>query len=106
MTHEELAKFDGLEGRKAYVAVSGNIYDFTESGLWQNGDHQGMHRSGCDLTEELKAAPHVRAVIERFPVVDQLKEDVPGQKPPSGSKTVGIIIGIIIIVFVAFFLLR
>jgi predicted heme/steroid binding protein len=72
MTSEELKQYDGRDGRKAYVAVSGKIYDVSDSPLWSNGDHQGEHQAGCDLTEELKTAPHVRAVIERFAVVGEL----------------------------------
>ena len=80
MTLEELAEFDGREGRKAYVAVNGKIYDVTESSWWQDGDHQGAHQAGCDLSEELPKAPHVRAVIERFPVVGQLEAPEPQKK--------------------------
>ena len=72
MTLQELARFDGREGRHAYVAVSGKIYDVTDSPLWADGDHQGAHQAGRDLTEELRTAPHVRMVIDRFPIVDQL----------------------------------
>jgi len=72
MTPEELKLYDGRAGRKAYVVVSGKIYDITDSPLWVAGDHQGEHQAGCDLTEELKSAPHVRAVIERFSVVGEL----------------------------------
>ena len=75
MTLEELATYDGQEGRKAYAAVNGNVYDFTGSPMWQKGDHQGLHKAGADLTEELQDAPHVRAVIERYPVVGQIEED-------------------------------
>lgn len=94
MTREELMQFDGREGRKAYVAVNGTVYDFTASELWQSGDHQGAHQAGRDLTDELQAAPHVRAVIERFPVVGQLQDEktIPGQKKNTG---------IVIIVLVA-----
>jgi len=69
MSVEKLARYDGREGRRALVTVGEKIYDFTESSHWKDGDHKGMHRAGCDLTEELKSAPHIRAVIERFPVV-------------------------------------
>ena len=105
MTREELAKFDGKEGRKAYVAVSGNIYDFSESKMWVDGNHQDAHLAGCDLTEELKVAPHVRAVIERFPVVGKLEEAAPATKS-SGGMTVGIILIGIVIALVAFFALK
>jgi len=69
MTREELAQCDGREGRKAYVAVNGKVYDFSGSRLWAQGDHQGAHQAGRDLTAELAQAPHVRALVERFPVV-------------------------------------
>ncbi|WP_305042930.1 cytochrome b5 domain-containing protein [Geoalkalibacter sp.] len=80
MTLEELANFDGRDGRKAYVAVNGKIYDVTASPLWPQGDHQGSHQAGGDLTAELAMAPHVRAVVERFPVVGQVEEPEPPRK--------------------------
>jgi len=75
ITREELARFDGKEGRKAYVAVNGKVYDVSASPRWQRGDHEGAHRAGGDLTEELKAAPHVRSVVERFQVVAHLAQE-------------------------------
>ena len=74
MTREELANYDGRDGRKAYFAVNGKIYDVSSSRMWVEGDHQGAHQAGADLTEELKSAPHVRTVIESFPVVGTLEE--------------------------------
>ncbi|MFA5516125.1 MAG: cytochrome b5 domain-containing protein [Desulfuromonadales bacterium] len=80
MTKEELARCDGQEGRRAWVAVNGKIYDFTDSNMWRAGNHAGRHRAGCDLSAELAQAPHVRAVIERFPVVAELLEDAPAER--------------------------
>ncbi|WP_052464455.1 cytochrome b5 domain-containing protein [Geoalkalibacter subterraneus] len=80
MKLSELSNFDGRGGNNAYVAVSGKVYDVSESELWQNGDHQGQHQAGADLTEELGSAPHVRAVVERFPVVDHVEEPEPEKK--------------------------
>lgn len=102
MTSKELAEFDGREGRKAYVAVSGKVYDVTESPLWEQGDHQGAHQAGSDLTEELKTAPHVRSVIERFPVVAQLTE---AQESPSSSKGLIIALGAAVVIIVALMVL-
>ena len=77
MTREELGQFDGREGRRALIAVNGKVYDVTASARWPAGLHEGEHAAGRDLTEELLLAPHVRAVIERFPVVDELQESEP-----------------------------
>jgi len=80
MTKEELEKFNGKDGQPAYVAVSGTIYDVSSSGMWENGNHADAHSAGHDLTEELKSAPHVRAVVERFPVVGRLEQPQPEKK--------------------------
>ena len=92
MTKSELAKHDGREGRPAYIAVSGTIYDVSASPLWKDGDHQGSHQAGGDLTEELKSAPHVRAVVKRFPVVGRLEETPP---PKAASHGKGLLVAII-----------
>lgn len=80
MTKEELAGFDGCDGRPTYVAVNDTIYDLSGSSQWIEGNHLDTHQAGRDLTEELKSAPHVRAVVERFPVVGKL------EKPPEKKK--------------------
>lgn len=84
MTREELASYDGRDGRPAYAAVNGKIYDFTASKLWPAGNHMQQHQAGQDLTEALLKAPHIRAVIERFPVVGQLQEAAPRPAPAMG----------------------
>jgi len=58
LTAEELAACDGKEGRPAYFAFDGKIYDATGSRLWNQGLHMGRHNAGSDLTEALKQAPH------------------------------------------------
>ena len=71
-TREELAHFDGLEGRKAYIAFYGWVFDITDSSLWQNGSHQGLHKAGEDLSNSLGRAPHGAGVLERVPRVGKL----------------------------------
>ena len=71
---EELKKYDGKEGRKAYVACDGNIYDVTDSFLWKDGKHQVTHPAGKDLTGELRQAPHGIDFLKRFPVVGMLRK--------------------------------
>jgi predicted heme/steroid binding protein len=106
MTLAELAEHDGRDGRRAYIAVSGTIYDVTDSPRWENGLHPPDHQAGQDLTEELTEAPHVRAVIERFPVVGTLEEETSAQPSGGGGKvTIGIVIAAIIIGVVIFLML-
>jgi len=70
---EELARFDGRDGRPAYLAYAGKVYDVSDSFLWRVGRHQALHRAGQDLTEALGQAPHGPELLERFPVVGILK---------------------------------
>ncbi|MDX2494057.1 MAG: cytochrome b5 domain-containing protein [Desulfuromusa sp.] len=98
MTIEELARFDGSDGRAAYVAVNDIIYDVSSSQRWKEGHHEKTHQAGQDLTEELKTAPHVRTVVERFPVVGKIEKKGAQKK----ETTAGIpLLSIIIMAFVA-----
>jgi predicted heme/steroid binding protein len=70
-TAEELASFDGRDGRPAYVAFQGVVYDVSASGMWESGDHEGMHKAGRDLTAEHDDAPH-DVHVKDFPEVGRL----------------------------------
>lgn len=71
-TLEELAEYDGKEGRPAYIAYKGKVYDVSESWLWEDGDHQGLHEAGKDLTADMGDAPHEEDSILDMPVVGEL----------------------------------
>ena len=73
-TLSELAEYDGANGRPAYVAYKGTVYDVSGSFLWKDGKHQGLHRAGRDLTTEIERAPHDPDFLERFPVVGKLQQ--------------------------------
>lgn len=105
MTREELAVNNGREGGKAFVAVNGTVYDFTDSKLWKNGEHEAAHQAGQDLTEELKSAPHVRAVIERFPVVGTLEDEAPRKAAGGTGKWIAVAV-VVLVLIVAFLMLR
>ena len=105
MTLAELAQNNGRDGRPAYVAVNGTVYDVTASPRWQNGLHPPDHHAGQDLTEELATAPHVRAVVERFPVVGTLDVETPQETAGGGGKIAAAIILAVIIAIVVFMVL-
>lgn len=63
-TLAELEKYDGKDGRPAYIAYKGKVYDVTDDFLWVDGDHQGEHVAGKDLTEEMANAPHGEERLE------------------------------------------
>ena len=58
-------------GKPAYVAVNGAIYDVTNVPQWKNGTHQG-YTAGKDLTNEIAKAPHGNSVLKDLPVVGKL----------------------------------
>jgi predicted heme/steroid binding protein len=72
-TLDELGKFDGKEGRPAYVAHKGKVYDVSDSFQWLEGDHLG-HAAGEDLTEQMEIAPHGEDVMERMKLVGVLSK--------------------------------
>ncbi len=80
LTIEELHSFDGKEGRPAFVAYKGKIYDVSHSKLWKDGSHARKHLAGHDLTDALKTAPHAEDKVTAMPEVGSLIEA--GQKIP------------------------
>ena len=70
-TAEELATYNGQNGQPAYVAYDGKVYDMSDSPMWEDGDHEGMHYAGADLTAEHDDAPH-DVVVTDFPLVGTL----------------------------------
>ena len=63
---------DGRNGKPAYVAFKGKVYDVSESSFWMDGEHLGMHNAGKDLTEELDMAPHKEENLEKVKYVGEL----------------------------------
>lgn len=78
LTIEELHSFDGKEGRPAYIAYKGKIYDVSRSKLWKEGSHLKKHLAGHDLTDAIKTAPHSEDKLLLMPIVGKLIE--PGEK--------------------------
>jgi len=71
-TLDDLKQYDGKDGRPAYIAFNGKVYDVTDSYMWTDGDHQGQHAAGKDLTSEIGMAPHGEETLERVKQVGVL----------------------------------
>lgn len=73
-TLAELAEYDGKEGRKAYVAVDGMVYDVTDVGAWSGGTHQ-RNEAGQDLSDEINnRSPHGLRVLEDLEIVGRMED--------------------------------
>ena len=72
VTRQELEANDGKNGKPAYIAYQGKVYDVSDSSFWMEGEHMGMHNAGKDLTEELDMAPHRDENFNRVKLVGEL----------------------------------
>ncbi len=72
VTRQELEENNGKNGKPAYIAYKGKVYDVSQSSFWMDGDHLGMHQAGKDLTEELEMAPHREETFQRVKLVGEL----------------------------------
>lgn len=66
-----LANYNGKNGRQAFIAFQGKVYDVTE--LFINGEHNSCI-AGNDLTDILESMPHGAQVLECYPIVAELEE--------------------------------
>jgi predicted heme/steroid binding protein len=73
ITKQELEENNGQNGKPAWVAVEGKVYDVTESSFWADGSHMGMHDAGKDLTDDLSMAPHGADNMEKVKYVGDLE---------------------------------
>jgi len=71
-TIAELAGYDGKDGRAAYIAFKGRVYDATGSRLWKGGKHGVAHFAGTDLSDAIAHAPHDESMLARLPVLGDL----------------------------------
>lgn len=72
VTLEELSLHDGKDGRPAWFAFEGKIYDATQNRFWKQGNHMGRHHAGTDLTEALGQAPHGADKVTALSAVGEL----------------------------------
>ncbi|GAA0079730.1 hypothetical protein B2H94_07340 [Clostridium sporogenes] len=72
-TLEELKKYDGSNGKPAYVAVNGIVYDVSSEATWGGGTHFGLY-SGKDLSSEfLGCHKGMIEILNKIPKVGILR---------------------------------
>lgn len=64
-TLAELAQYDGQDGRPAYFAYEGQVYDASSIPNWKENKNHG-NLAGKDITDALKHSPHGAGVIRRL----------------------------------------
>ena len=78
LTLSQLSQFDGKDGRRAFIAVAGIVYEVTNSPRWRNGIHNGDSSiaAGNDLTSQIDSiSPHGRRVLDNIPRVGRIVQD-------------------------------
>jgi len=71
-TATELATFDGSNGRPAYTAVNGIIFDVSNSPSWGGGTHFGVY-AGKDVSSAFKGCHNTDIVLSKLPKVGILE---------------------------------
>ena len=71
-TLEELAQYDGSNGKPAYVAIEGIVYDLSKVPAWNGGKHFDGNTAGKDLTAQFKSC-HGMSTLKNLPKVGVLK---------------------------------
>jgi predicted heme/steroid binding protein len=74
VTRQELEENNGKNGKPAYIVYSGKVYDVTESPMWSDGEHMGIHQAGKDLTADLEMAPHKDENLKNVKFVGELAQ--------------------------------
>ena len=73
-TIEELSLYNGSNGKPAYVAIKGIIYDMSKMTAWRGGTHFGL-LAGKDLsTEFMECHQGMQLILDMLPQVGILKK--------------------------------
>jgi predicted heme/steroid binding protein/uncharacterized membrane protein len=84
-TPEEVAQFDGENGKPVYIVYQDKVFDVSASKLWKGGLHMKRHHAGKDLTADFQAAPHGEEVLGRYPQVGVQKKGAAGERNIPGT---------------------
>lgn len=73
-TLEELATYNGSNGKPAYVAINGVVHDMSKEIVWHGGTHFGLY-AGKDLSAEYKECHQgMQLILDKLPQVGKLKK--------------------------------
>lgn len=72
LTIADLAKYDGKNGNKGYIAVDSVIYDVSTVKSWKNGEHKMGAKAGFDQSEKILKSPHGKSVLKKLKIVGKL----------------------------------
>ena len=88
---EQVAQFNGKDGKPVYIVHEGRVFDVSGSKLWKGGVHMRRHNAGKDLSTDFGAAPHGTEVFDRCPQVGVVrKKEVPERTlPPFLARLLG-----------------
>ena len=73
LTTDELAKYNGENGSKLYIAINDVVYDMSGFPSWASGRHHGL-QAGTDVTEKFVSSGHGVEILQKMPVVGGLKK--------------------------------
>jgi predicted heme/steroid binding protein len=45
ISKQELEENNGKNGKLAYIVFNGKVYDVSESSMWIDGEHMGLHQA-------------------------------------------------------------
>jgi len=72
LTLEELKFCDGKNGRPAFIAYNGKVYDVSDKHLWGDGEHFNMHQAGLDVSDGMSNAPHGDEKLEATMLIGEI----------------------------------
>lgn len=71
---DELAQYDGKNGKAAYVAIEGIVYDVSNEPVWSQENHMGI-TAGEDLTEQFNSCYGMDQILKNAPKIGVLAGD-------------------------------
>ena len=74
LTLDEVSKYDGKDGRPAYVVIEGTVYDVTGNAYWKDGQHFGTEAGGVVTNTFYSCHAKSMQVLKKLQVVGVLAE--------------------------------